>query len=1230
MNTSIAKIGVVWATALLGLSIYADTNYPAWWISRGVVNTNETAYDYAPLAAGQLKWTAVCAADELATNLPGGTGTNVTALISTFTSSNNWGPVTLGQLKYVALPFYDRLMEEGYATNYPWTSTATDDVDYATATLGQLKYVFDFDLVSDSDADGLPDWWEMVYFGTLAHGAGDDTDGDGVSNEDEYRDGTDPSDRFSHTPLPMLQVQGSYIVDTNGDKVVLKAVNIGGWLAWEQWMMKYEPNAYTNNMGYLSYGDMDENKAREMLIDNVDRSLALYASQGSSSNGLSNGVSSWVDSSYCPANTKFAGSFDSSDWICFSNKNFGTGGLTNLAIAIAVPSNSAGRQVQVRLGSAGGSILGTLTTRSTGPTQVMNWCAFEEQIITVSNITGNQTVFFVGAGGGGGIGNLFRFRFYGDSTNTRSLFSTTQASYFTTNDLDKIKALGYNCIRLPFFYYLLEDDEQPYQYKAAGWEKLDWTVGECSKRRLWCILDMHGTPGGVNPWHSCGVSEPFRNRLWGSEYNKDRTEKMWAAISARYATNSAIAGYDLFNEPIPPVANSTSKLYMRDAFSNDIIPMLARLHRAVRSNDAAHILFMEGNIMWTNMWEDVFWWPDPASEGWTNVVYEFHHYDKVGTWGDSYDHRFVAQKEIADRIVRTYTRFMQEKDVPVLIGEFCPVKMQNFDYFIRQFEANGIHWAHWNYRHWGWDDSTYPWSSWGLNYRYGGVYGGVNTNIQPNLLTDSLGVLSNKLSQYNSTNYFDHPYLQRVIENNTLNTNAACQRTEFYLNTFNGTNAQSLTATNAWPWRKLATVGTSESFQIQDTRARLHLETEPLLMRFRSREEADARFEVNDGMGCWCSLDICGFLLTNTVTGPEAEIRLLLARDSITNAIYSEATPGVIALFDYDEDTGSTNVSLLLYAKGNDINTYGTLLASNTTSFATGGILRLYMDTTNALISYNGVTNTGLHNLGVSSWLGGAICAVEAAQMATDTNSYVDLDNLHAWRPNAQCIGDYEDALTEYPAGIHVLAEPENLSVRTWDFTNDWNNSFITNSTIYTIPEQRTNGWTFINLKRDYQNDARVSFTATNVVEVRASYDGFTNGFARICLMPEYFPGQVLDEYKGTVLYLELLRSGSSLQAICYKQTDTGTRTDLNGGSPCYFTYVPGMIVSVQVNTNTFRVYYGSAVKTSPSHGISGITNVYANGVYPHYEFHNSGTVTASRVNIGGLRCRSLSGFTAP
>ena len=44
----------------------------------------------------------------------------------------------------------------------------------------------------DSDSDGIPDWYEMEYFGTLENNATSDTDGDGLALAQEYAGGTNP------------------------------------------------------------------------------------------------------------------------------------------------------------------------------------------------------------------------------------------------------------------------------------------------------------------------------------------------------------------------------------------------------------------------------------------------------------------------------------------------------------------------------------------------------------------------------------------------------------------------------------------------------------------------------------------------------------------------------------------------------------------------------------------------------------------------------------------------------------------------------------------------------------------------------------------------------------------------------------------------------------------------------------------------------------------------------
>ena len=183
---TVCVCGVLSATAL--------AQGPAWWYTRGIVDTNLAPNDNAYIIQGQLKWIAANALLEVDSLV--GAGTNLTARINALSNANNYYYTSIGQLKYVVQPFYDRLYElnlsgtfpPGMLGYYPWDNQPSTN-NYALAVIGQAKYVFSFNFEADSDADGLTDVYEVL------HGLDPfdwDTDGDGLSDGWEVAHGTDP------------------------------------------------------------------------------------------------------------------------------------------------------------------------------------------------------------------------------------------------------------------------------------------------------------------------------------------------------------------------------------------------------------------------------------------------------------------------------------------------------------------------------------------------------------------------------------------------------------------------------------------------------------------------------------------------------------------------------------------------------------------------------------------------------------------------------------------------------------------------------------------------------------------------------------------------------------------------------------------------------------------------------------------------------------------------------
>ena len=263
--------------------------------------------------------------------------------------------------------------------------------------------------------------------------------------------------------------------------------------------------------------------------------------------------------------------------------------------------------------------------------------------------------------------------------------------FFTGEDFRIIKEdLGFNTIRLPFYYLNILTEDLSRRNEAEAFAYLDWFIGEAAKQELYIVLDLHGAPGSQSGYEHSGVYSQYAG-LWESEANVNATIDLWTYIAQHYTNTRPdlgrwIATYDLMNEPTEKFKGITTKVCW-DVFD--------KIYDAIRAVGDQHVITME--CCW-----DFARLPDPAAYGWENVQYEYHWYN----WANEalpYE-LFYAYQDLSN-IGRDY-------EVPVLIGEFTFFEDRDAWYKgLELFDQRGYSWTIWSYK----TTVTGWWtSSWGV------------------------------------------------------------------------------------------------------------------------------------------------------------------------------------------------------------------------------------------------------------------------------------------------------------------------------------------------------------------------------------------------------------------------------------------------------------------------------------------------------------------------------------
>ncbi len=253
-----------------------------------------------------------------------------------------------------------------------------------------------------------------------------------------------------------------------------------------------------------------------------------------------------------------------------------------------------------------------------------------------------------------------------------------RSTFITEADMKQLASWGFNSLRLPFNYRIIEDGGLVFLDEAIKWAK---------KYGVYLILDLHGAPGAQNhDWHSdsLGTAE-----LWTKKSNRHKTYAIWEFLADRYKDETIIAGYDVLNEAVL----SDNKLL--NEFYHQVI-------KTIRQSDKNHILFIEGN-----RWAQVIDVLDDFNDD--NWAYSIHFYEPPEFSFNLVPHiQYPSKghdKDVIHRRMEGYAKFAKAKGRPVHVGEFGVNYRQGLygeDMYVKDilkvFKEFGFHWNYWTYK----------------------------------------------------------------------------------------------------------------------------------------------------------------------------------------------------------------------------------------------------------------------------------------------------------------------------------------------------------------------------------------------------------------------------------------------------------------------------------------------------------------------------------------------------
>lgn len=198
-------------------------------------------------------------------------------------------------------------------------------------------------------------------------------------------------------------------------------------------------------------------------------------------------------------------------------------------------------------------------------------------------------------------------------------------SFIQKEDVKRIASWGMDHLRLPVDYPVLEDDDNPFEYKEEGFAYIDKCLDWCKKYSLNIIIDLHKAPG-------YSFTTLNDNTLFEDIEMRKRFIELWKTITHRYQGEGNNLIFELLNEMVEPDSSRWNKLAhetiqaIREIDSDRKIIYGGNHHNSIRELENIDIL------------------DDP------NIIYTFHFY---------HPHLFTHQKASWSKMAVDYNQTIE-------------------------------------------------------------------------------------------------------------------------------------------------------------------------------------------------------------------------------------------------------------------------------------------------------------------------------------------------------------------------------------------------------------------------------------------------------------------------------------------------------------------------------------------------------------------------------------------